>query len=218
MERCIIAAVADNGAIGKDNDLLWHIAEDMRYFRRTTVGNPVVMGYRTFISIGGKPLPKRDNIVISTRSWDDVPSGVCVAGGLEEAYSLAERAVAASRAENGTGCVPCGSGTAAGPTGSRASATASDEPRIFIIGGGETYRRALPTADKLYITHVHTEIKDADTFFPEIDPAIWEVISSEPAAIDPGTGLSYEFTVYGRRFRCCRGGQSHFGSDGGRSL
>ena len=72
MERCIIAAVADNGAIGKDNDLLWHIAEDMRYFRRTTTGNPVVMGYRTFLSIG-RPLPKRVNIVISTRPWDDVP-------------------------------------------------------------------------------------------------------------------------------------------------
>lgn len=91
MERCIIAAVADNGAIGKDNDLLWHIAEDMRYFRRTTTGNPVVMGYRTFLSIG-RPLPKRVNIVISTRPWDDVPEGVIVAGSLEEAYSLAEKA------------------------------------------------------------------------------------------------------------------------------
>ena len=57
MEKCIIAAVADNGAIGKDNDLLWHIAEDMKYFRRTTTGNPVVMGFRTFLSIG-RPLPK----------------------------------------------------------------------------------------------------------------------------------------------------------------
>lgn len=91
MEKCIIAAVADNGAIGKDNDLLWHIAEDMKYFRRTTTGNPVVMGYRTFLSIG-RPLPKRDNIVISTRSWDDVPEGVKVAGNLEEAYSLVEKA------------------------------------------------------------------------------------------------------------------------------
>ena len=92
MEKCIIAAVADNGAIGKDNDLLWHIAEDMKYFRRTTTGNPVVMGYRTFLSIG-RPLPKRVNIVISTRSWADVPEGVIVARSLEEAYSLAEKAV-----------------------------------------------------------------------------------------------------------------------------
>lgn len=167
MEKCIIAAIADNGAIGKDNDLLWHIAEDMKYFRRTTTGNPVVMGYRTFLSIG-RPLPKRDNIVISTRSWDDVPGGVKVAGSLEEAYSLAGMAV--------------GSG------------------RIFIMGGGETYRRALPTADKLYITHVHTVIEDADTFFPVIDPAIWMVESETPSATDPEAGYTYEFKVYKRRF------------------
>lgn len=166
MEKCIIAAIADNGAIGKDNDLLWHIAEDMRYFRRTTVGNPVLMGYRTFLSIGGKPLPKRDNIVISTRPWDNVPEGVKVAGSLEEAYAVAEK---------------------------------SECDRVFIIGGGETYRKALPTADKLYITHVRTVIPAADTFFPAIDPAIWEVESCTPAATDPETGYEYEFVVYRRR-------------------
>ena len=163
MEKCIIAAVADNGAIGKDNDLLWHIAEDMKYFRRTTVGHPVVMGYRTFLSIGGKPLPKRDNIVISTRPWDDVLEGVKVTGSLEEAYAL------------------------------------TDESKVFVMGGGETYRKALPTADKLYITCVHTCINDADTFFPAIDPSIWEVESATPAATDPETGYDYEFIVYRRR-------------------
>ena len=72
--------------------------------------------------------------------------------------------------------------------------------RIFIMGGGETYRKALPTADKLYITHVHTEIEDADTFFPVIDPAIWMVESEAPSATDPETGYTYEFKVYKRRF------------------
>lgn len=177
MERCIIAAVADNGAIGKDNDLLWHIAEDMKYFRRTTTGNPVVMGYRTFLSIG-RPLPKRENIVISTRQWTDVPEGAIVAGSLEEAYSLAEKAVKADLA------------------GQEPAA----ESRIFIMGGGETYRKALPTADKLYITHIHTVIEDADTFFPMIDPAIWEEESSTQVTTDPETGYTYEFKVYKRRF------------------
>lgn len=173
MEKCIIAAVADNGAIGKDNDLLWHIAEDMKYFRRTTTGNPVVMGYRTFLSIG-RPLPKRENIVISTRPWTDVPEGVIVAGSLEEAYSSAEKV--------------------------RVEETHGEAKKIFIMGGGETYRKALPTADKLYITHVHTAIEDADTFFPVIDPAIWEVESSTSTATDPETGYTYEFKVYKRRF------------------
>ncbi len=67
------------------------------------------------------------------------------------------------------------------------------------MGGGETYSQALPTADKLYITHVHTAVEDADTFFPVIDPAIWEVESTTEVATDPETGYGYEFTIYRRR-------------------
>lgn len=195
MEKCIIAAVADNGAIGKDNDLLWHIAEDMKYFRRTTTGNPVVMGFRTFLSIG-RPLPKRVNIVISTRSWADVPEGVIVARSLEEAYSLVEKA-AKSKVNDAAVDVEVSEKKVAGS----ADGGRETEPgRIFIMGGGETYRKALPTADKLYITHVHTEIEDADTFFPVIDPVIWMVESETPSATDPETGYTYEFKVYKRRF------------------
>lgn len=196
MEKCIIAAVADNGAIGKDNDLLWHIAEDMKYFRRTTTGNPVVMGFRTFLSIG-RPLPKRVNIVISTRSWADVPEGVKVAGSLEEAYSLVEKA-AKSKVNDAAVDVEVSEKKVAGS----ADGGRETEPgRIFIMGGGETYRKALPTADKLYITHVHTAIEDADTFFPVIDPVIWMVESETPSATDPETGYTYEFKVYKRRFQ-----------------
>lgn len=195
MEKCIIAAIADNGAIGKDNDLLWHIAEDMKYFRRTTTGNPVVMGFRTFLSIG-RPLPKRVNIVISTRSWADVPEGVIVARSLEEAYSLVEKA-AKSKVNDAAVDVEVSEKKVAGS----ADGGRETEPgRIFIMGGGETYRKALPTADKLYITHVHTEIEDADTFFPVIDPVIWMVESETPSATDPETGYAYEFKVYKRRF------------------
>ena len=168
MNKCIIVAIADNRAIGKDNALLWHIAEDMKYFRRTTIGSPVVMGYMTFLSIGGKPLPKRDNMVISIFPWPDPPEDSSVVESLEEAYSLIEQRH--PECEN-----------------------------IFVMGGGETYRQALPTADKLYITHVHTTVEDADTFFPVIDPAIWEVESTTEAATDPETGYGYEFTIYRRR-------------------
>ena len=195
MEKCIITAVADNGAIGKDNDLLWHIAEDMKYFRRTTTGNPVVMGFRTFLSIC-RPLPKRVNIVISTRSWADVPEGVIVARSLEEAYSLAEKAVVAKANDAVVDAETSGKEGVTSVGGGRGT----DPGRIFIMGGGETYRKALPTADKLYITHVHTEIEDADTFFPVIDPVIWEEESATPVATDPETGYTYEFKVYKRRF------------------
>ena len=64
MEKCIIVAISDNNAIGRDNALLWHISEDLKFFRRTTLGCPVIMGRKTFDSIG-KPLPNRRNIILS---------------------------------------------------------------------------------------------------------------------------------------------------------
>lgn len=84
----IIVAIAQNGTIGDKNALLWHIKEDMRFFRTTTSGHPVIMGRKTFESLGSKPLPKRKNIVI-TRS-DVEFEGAFAAHSLAEAIALAE--------------------------------------------------------------------------------------------------------------------------------
>ena len=84
----IIVAIAQNGTIGDKNALLWHIKEDMRFFRTTTSGHPVIMGRKTFESLGSRPLPKRKNIVI-TRS-DVEFEGAFVAHSLEEAIAMAE--------------------------------------------------------------------------------------------------------------------------------
>ena len=84
----IIVAIAQNGTIGDKNALLWHIKEDMRFFRTTTSGHPVIMGRKTFESLGSRPLPKRKNIVI-TRS-DMEFEGAFVAHSLEEAIAMAE--------------------------------------------------------------------------------------------------------------------------------
>ena len=83
----IIVAVAQNGTIGDKNSLLWHIKEDMRFFRTTTSGHPVIMGRKTFESLGSKPLPKRTNIVI-TRA-DREFEGALTAHSLEEAIRMA---------------------------------------------------------------------------------------------------------------------------------
>ena len=82
----LIAAVARNGVIGKDNQLLWHLPGDMRHFRETTRGKPVIMGRRTWESLPEKfrPLPGRLNVVVS-RDPDYVPPGAMLAGSLEEA-------------------------------------------------------------------------------------------------------------------------------------
>ena len=81
----IIVAIAENGVIGDKNALLWNIKEDMRRFRTTTTGHPVVMGRKTFESIG-RPLPKRTNVVI-TRG-DNCFDGCEVAHSLEEAIAM----------------------------------------------------------------------------------------------------------------------------------
>lgn len=95
----IIVAVADNLAIGRDNALLWHISEDLRYFKSVTSGHTVIMGRNTFLSIG-RPLPKRRNIVItrdpSVCSLDKVEGIVCansLEAALEECLSGGDKEV-----------------------------------------------------------------------------------------------------------------------------
>jgi dihydrofolate reductase len=92
-----MVAMASNGVIGRDNGLPWHLPEDLRYFKRTTLGKPVIMGRKTFESIG-RPLPGRPNIVVS-RSADWSASGVAVVDSLESALASAQALAAASGAE-----------------------------------------------------------------------------------------------------------------------
>ena len=162
MEKCIIVAISDNNAIGRDNALLWHISEDLKFFRRTTLGCPVIMGRKTFESIG-RPLPKRTNIVVSRGS--EAPEGTLLAHSLEEAFAMAEYASETSE-------------------------------RCFVIGGGQIYAQALDLADRLIITHVHTIIEDADTFFPQTDPLVWKEDSRSEMMLDPETGWKFEFAEY----------------------
>ena len=163
MEKCLIVAVADNWGIGIKNALPWHIAEDLKYFKATTRGFPVIMGRATYFSIG-RPLPGRKNIVLNL-GGDPIPEVTCVYS-FEEAYAEAEA----------TGIGKC-----------------------FIIGGASVYRAAMPEMDKLYITHVHTVLPDADAFFPEIDPSVWERESTSETHVDPETGYPFEFVVYRKK-------------------
>lgn len=88
MRKAIIVAMANNRTIGKENRLPWHLSEDLKYFKQTTLGKPILMGRKTYESIG-KPLPGRLNIVL-TRDVKWQAEGVVVATSLEEAFSLAE--------------------------------------------------------------------------------------------------------------------------------
>lgn len=186
MEKCIIVAIADNNAIGKDNALLWHISEDLKFFKRTTMGCPVIMGRKTFESIG-RPLPKRLNIVVS-RGGFNAPEGVEVVASLEEAYALAESRLLVA--------MPGSPSAMPGSPTVMSSDAGTSAPKAFVIGGGQIYAQAMAIADRLTVTHVHTVIEDADTFFPAIDPAIWKVASRSELQTDPETGYTFEFVEY----------------------
>ena len=80
---------------------------------------------------------------------------------------------------------------------SEAAATGKD--KCFIMGGASVYRAALPMMDRLYITHVHTVVEQADAFFPEIDPSVWKRVSTSESLTDPETGYTFEFVVYERK-------------------
>ena len=166
MEKIIIAAVADNLAIGKDNALLWHISEDLKFFKRNTSGCAVIMGRKTCESLG-RPLPNRLNIVVS-RNFQ-APEGTVGASSLEEALSLAS---------------------------SLAPERGMSPERCYIIGGGQIYSKAIGIADKMVLTRVHTVIEDADTFFPKIDSDIWQVESRSDLFQDSSSGVEYEFVTY----------------------
>lgn len=181
MEKCIIVAIADNNAIGRDNALLWHISEDLKFFKRTTMGCPVIMGRKTFESIG-RPLPKRTNIVVS-RGFD-APEGVIVVRSLDEAYSIA--GTASSAVPSSSSVIP--------------SSVEESPERCFIMGGGQIYAQAMADADRLIVTHVHTVIEDADTYFPQIDPSVWQVEERSEMFHDEETGIDFEFVTYKRSY------------------
>ena len=158
----LIAAVASNRAIGKGNQLLWHLPEDMRYFRETTRGKPVIMGRRTWESLPDafRPLPGRHNIVVS-RNLAYAATGATLVTSLDEAIQKA-----------------------------------GETNEVFVIGGAELYRQALPLADRLYLTEVSGDF-EGDVFFPQVPTSDWQEIARK--AQTTASPLAYSFVIYLRR-------------------
>lgn len=157
----IVVAIAENNAIGKDNQLLWHLPADLKHFKDITTGHTIIMGRKTYDSIG-RPLPNRRNIVM-TRNRELALQGTEITNSLEEALALCE-------------------GT----------------EEVFIIGGAELYNRALAATNRIYLTKVH-QTYEADTFFPEIDPAEWKETSTEKHLPDEKNKVAYTFSTLERK-------------------
>ncbi len=170
----IIVAMAKNRAIGKDNDLLLHLPEDLRYFKKKTDGHIVIMGSKTFKSLPNGALPNRDNIVI-TRS-DFVCDDVKVAHSIDEAIELAKKISVVKFDKN---------------------IDETDLKKIFIIGGASIYEQCISLADRLYITYIFEEFNDADTYFPEID-SNWKIVNVEAERENIENKHPHVFVTYER--------------------
>jgi dihydrofolate reductase len=171
MTLTLIAAVARNGAIGHAGDLLWRLPEDMKFFRSTTMGHPVIMGRKTWDSVPAKfkPLPGRTNIVITRqRDWHD--EGAIPAHDLQAALAHARTAIGA-RVHDG---------------------------RVFVIGGAQLYAQALPRADELMLTEIDRDF-DGDAHFPAWKRADFVEVARERHRAAAPNDFEFEFATYRRR-------------------
>lgn len=156
----LICAVAENNCIGDKGKLPWNIPEDLKHFQEITDGQVVMMGdvtYESIIGYIGKPLPNRQNVVLSfdENYKDKVPGEVEVYHSIEDALEVHK------------------------------------DDDVFFCGGASIYKQSIELADTLYITHVHRTV-DGDTFFPEIDPKIWQEVEREDKD-------GFSFVVYRRQ-------------------
>jgi len=155
----IIAAIGNKNALGKDNQLLWKLPKDLKHFKTLTENHPVVMGRKTYESIG-KALPNRTNIVVSRKeNW--FQEGILIVSTLKEALKFAKKI---------------------------------DED-FFVIGGGEIYKQTMDVAEKLEITQVNGDF-EADTFFPKIDPKIWQKTNEEYHSKDDKNDYDFCFQTF----------------------
>ena len=144
MNISIVAAIGKNNELGKDNNLIWHLKEDLKFFKELTTNHVIVMGRKTFESLP-KMLPNRHHIVITSNN--NLNNEIEVFKNIE---SFLE--------------------------------TYKDyEDEIFIIGGSSIYKSFLDYSNKLYLTEIDEECKNANVYFPCFDKSLWnkEYISDE---------------------------------------
>ena len=155
----LIVAIGKNNEIGKNNQLLWHIPEDLKNFKKITTGKTVIMGKNTYESIG-KPLPNRVNIVLS-RNFLEIGKKIS-----EDRKKYENENTKLELCDNLQKII---------------DKYKNSEEEIFIIGGGEIYKKALEIeiVKRIYMSHVDFSDDEADTHFPEIDWEKWVTLTEE---------------------------------------
>ena len=167
VKLALIVARDRKGAIGKDGTLPWSLPDDLQLFKKVTLGKPIIMGRKTWESLPRKPLPGRQNIVL-TRHWDYAAPGARV-------YSNMNAAIAAARA--------------------MAQKAGLDE--IFVIGGQSLFEKAMPLADRLYITEVDADV-DGDVFFSADGISNFTAVSETAFPADERNQYAFTHRIYER--------------------
>lgn len=179
----LVWAEAAGGVIGNQGGMPWHLPEDLAHFKQLTLGNPVIMGRRTWESLPPRfrPLPGRQNIVV-TRQSDWAAEGALIAHSVDDALALAGAADAAASLTTATD---------AGAPGSVAS--------VWVIGGAEIFAAVIDRADRLEVTQIRADV-EGDTLAPVVDEA-WATVAVDPAAgwHTSASGHRYRFVSYERR-------------------
>ncbi|MBQ3325914.1 dihydrofolate reductase [Candidatus Saccharibacteria bacterium] len=140
MSFSIIAAIGKNRELGQKGQLIWHIPEDLQFFKSTTMGHPILMGRKTYESLP-KMLPGRKHFVV-TRHPEQIPEKAQSAGASLEIVPDLSQFITKNK---------------------------SSSEEIFVIGGGMIYWELMKHCNILYLTEVDADFKEADTFFPEFD-------------------------------------------------
>lgn len=162
MTISLVVAASSNSGIGLKGKLLWHLPADMKHFKNVTWGMPVIMGRKTYDSLG-KALPGRKNIVI-TRQKDWKADGVVAVQRIYDALFVANE---------------------------------TDASEVMVIGGGEIYKAFYERAQRIYLTRVEAT-PEADSYFPEIDPAQWRLVSQKDNEADEKNMYNYSFQIWER--------------------
>lgn len=166
----IISAVANNNVIGKDNQLLWKLSEDLKRFKSLTLDHIIIMGQKTYESIG-KPLPNRFNIIITDDYEFKIEpmkmdnSDVRIVHSIEHALDSAEY-------------------------------YNDNDLEVFVIGGGSIYKQFMKYCHRLYITRIYKDF-DGDAFFPEIDTEIWELVWNDDMKKE--NDFEYQYQIYNKK-------------------
>ncbi len=164
MKIILLVAKAKNQVIGKDNQLVWKLSADLKRFKNLTTGHYLLMGRKTFESLG-RPLPNRTHLIITRNAEFEAPEGHYAFHSVEEALIFC---------------------------------TKRQLEKLFVIGGGEIYKEALPLCDVLEITEVEAN-PEGDTFFPELDFSIWKEKEREDFSADETNEYPYAFVTYEKR-------------------